>query len=215
MTDREDRMFVTTLQLRDVDTSGRHPYTYLEGRAVPYDVFADVGPFLEQHESGSFTDTTKRGTGKNAPLLLFHDKRSFPIGKAESWSHDDGALDGVWKLNDSPHSQQAARAAHDGELIGMSVGFVPMRFSVERCEDWSGRDWNPDLGAEHKDRWTRHENRLVEVSLTPAPVYEDSGVVLVRSFDWQAERRAFGGGRRFPEVEAWRAEVDALRSAQS
>jgi|SRR5215471_6961429 len=211
----EQRMYRMRLELRDVDPTGRPGrYTFIEGNAVPYGVFADLGPFLEAHAPDSFAQSTRAGTGKGLPLLLFHDQRSFPIGKSEQWKHEGGFLRGVWRLNDAPRSQEAAQAAADGDLVGMSVGFVPMRSSVERCEDWSGRDWNPELGPEHKDRWTREESRLVETSLTPAPVYQDAEVTRVRSFDVYEERSTYQGGRRFPDVEAWRDYLQELRSAQ-
>jgi HK97 family phage prohead protease len=202
----ESRAYVTTLELRDVQAVGK-PYRYLEGRAVPYDTFADLGWFLEQHAAGSFAQSTKAGTGKGLPLLLFHDNRSFPIGKAESWKHDDGALDGVWRLNDSAEAQRAAGAADAGELVGLSIGFAPIR------SDWQYvDDWNPDLGADHKDRVTRLESRLLEVSLTPTPAFLDAEVAVVRTA-FSVEQRQAAARTRPLEVDTWRAELDALRSA--
>lgn len=207
----ETRGFATELVLRDAQAVGR-PYRFLEGRAVPYDVYADLGWFLEQHAAGSFAQSTKAGTGKNLPLLLWHENRSWPIGKAESWTHADGALDGVWRLNDSAEAQRAATAADAGELVGLSIGFAPIR------SDWTYvDDWNPDLGADHKDRVTRLESRLLEVSLTPTPAFEDAEVALVRTA-WTVEQRNAGylatraGGAGAVELDTWRAELDALRS---
>lgn len=200
----EQREYATTFVLRDAQTVGR-PYRYLEGRAVPYDTWADIGWFLESHDARSFKQSTKAGTGKNLPLLLFHENRAFPVGHAEKWSHD-GGLDGVWRLNDSPEAQRAARAVDDGDLLGLSVGFAPIR------SDWRYvEDWNPDLGPDHKDRVVRLESRLLEVSLTPTPAFADAAVGCVRSeYDLQA-RAALARPRR-PEVEAWRELVDGLRS---
>ena len=202
----EARTYVTHLQVRDVQAVGR-PYQWLEGRAVPYDTFADIGYFLEQHAAGSFTKSTKAGTGKGLPLLLFHDNRSFPIGKADSWRHDDGGMDGVWKLNDSAQAQRAARAADDGELVGLSVGFQPIRSDWEYVEDW-----NPDLGPEHMDRCTRIESRLIEVSMTPTPAFSDAGVTLVRTAFSLANRAAMR--TKPPQVQAWRDYLEQVRSGQ-
>src|SRR5215471_9369204 len=200
----EARAYVTTLQLRETQAVGR-PYQYLEGRAVPYDTFADIGWFLEQHAGGSFEQSTKAGTGRALPLLLFHDNRQFPIGKAESWAHDGGGLDGVWKLNDSPQAQTAGRAADDGELVGMSVGFQPIRSDWDYVEDW-----DPDLGPDHMDRVTRLESRLVEVSLTPTPAFADAGVTLVRSAYNLQQRAAMR--TKPPQLEAWRNYLEQVRS---
>ena len=186
----EERQFVVGLELRDaqaVGAAGR--YRFLEGVAVPYDTWADIGPFVEQHAGGSFARST-RGAGKNLPLLLFHDNRKWPVGHAEAGSHD-GGLRGVWRLNDTDDAQTAAKLAEAGDLRGMSIGFQP---NQSKWEPKSADDWNPDLGPDHKDRVTRLESRLLEVSLTPTPAFADAQVALVRT--------AFSRDGR-AEVAAW------------
>jgi hypothetical protein len=206
----EQRLTSVTLALRDVQAVGK-PYRYLEGRAVPYDEFADLGWFLEKHAVGSFAQSTKAGSGKSLPLLLFHDNRNFPVGRSESWSHDGGGLDGVWRLNDSENAQRAASMADAGDLVGMSVGFAPIRSAWDYVEDW-----NPDLGPDHMDRVERQESRLLEVSLTPTPAFEAAAVSCVRTAFTVEERhaaaRAAGRGPRPSQVETWRDEVERLRS---
>jgi HK97 family phage prohead protease len=198
----ELRTYSTTLVLRDVDATGGagRPYQYLEGRAVPYDTWANLGYFLERHAGGSFGQSTKAGSGRALPLLLFHDNRSWPVGHAAEWRHDDGGLDGIWKLNESPEAQRAGRMADDGDLVGLSIGFQPIRSDVDLADKW-----NPELGPEHMDRVTRIESRLLETSLTPTPAFADAGVTLVRS----AYRRPEPDRR---ELEGWRAAVEGLRS---
>jgi hypothetical protein len=205
----EARTYAVTLELRDAQAIGK-PYTYLEGRAVPYETWGDVGFYLEQHAADSFKKSTAGGTGKKLPLLLFHDNRSFPIGHAEQWSHD-GGLVGVWRLNESAEAQQAASASERGDLLGMSVGFMPIRSEWDYLE-WE--DWNPDLGPEHKDKVTRRESRLLEVSLTPTPVFSDAEVSSVRTA-YSMETRAQALGARVRAADAWRATVEELRSAPS
>jgi len=210
----EARAVVADLRLVDAQAVGvGSTYKYLEGRAVPYDVYADVGFFMEEHRAGSFEKSTKAGTGRALPLLLFHDNRAFPIGKAESWSHDDGGLDGVWKVNESTEAQRAAQAADDGELRGLSIGFQPI------VSEWSYvDDWNPDLGADHIDRVTRVESRLLEVSLTPTPAFDEAAVAAVRTAftieQRHAAARAVGRRPARPAVDTWRELVDGLRSSQ-
>jgi HK97 family phage prohead protease len=206
--DPEDRVYGETLVLRDVQTLGK-PFRYLEGRAVPFDTWGDLAWFREQHEQGSLKQSTKGGTGKNLPLLLFHDNRSFPIGAADSWDNRADGLHGVWRLDDHADAQRAAQAATDGMLLGMSIGFQPVRSEWTYCDDW-----DPDLGPEHKDTVIRLESRLLEVSLTPTPVFADAAVTSVRSA--YVEKRSAGlrrSGRT--QVKAWRARVDELRSGPS
>jgi HK97 family phage prohead protease len=202
-TPTEARTYSTTLELRDVQAVGR-PYQYLEGLAVPYDTWADVGWFLESHRAGSFKRSTNGRSGKGLPLLLFHDNRSWPIGHAERWDHDTTGMRGVWKLNDGTDAQTAARMAELGDLVGLSVGFQDVA-----TPEWSFPDeLDPfgDLGPDHKARCTRIESRLVEVSMTPTPAFADAGVTMVRT-------RARRPTPPPLEVDHWRAELETLRSA--
>jgi HK97 family phage prohead protease len=196
----ELRVYATTLELRDVDE--RHGrYTTLAGRAVPYDTYANLGYYLEQHAGGSFEQSTRAGSGRALPLMLFHNNRTFPIGHATEWRHDAGGLDGVWRLNDSDEAQRAARTADDGDLVGMSVGFQPIRSDVQQP-----REWNPELGPDYMDRVTRLESRLLEVSLTPTPAFAEAGVTMVRS------KHPVRPERNRAEIEGWREVADGLRS---
>jgi hypothetical protein len=196
--------------IRDVQAVGK-PYRYLEGRAVPYDTFADIGGFfLEAHAVDSFKRSTKGGTGKGLPLLLFHNNQSWPIGHAESWEHRSDGMHGVWRLNDRPESQQAAQMAESGDLVGLSVGFQPIRSQWTLVEDYA-----PDLGPAHMDSVIRKESRLVETSMTPTPAFADAGVTAVRSAGLDAmhiQQRSKAFRPQPSQVDAWRRTVDQLRS---
>ena len=76
-----------------------------------------------------------------------------------------------------------------GDLLGMSVGFMSVRQEWDYL-DWD--DWDPDLGPDHKDKVTRLEARLLEVSLTPTPVFEAAEVQCVRT---ASRHRGPVGGR--------------------
>jgi len=194
----EVRLYEAPLQLRDTQLVGK-PYKYLEGRAVPYMEWADIGWFLERHENGSLDQTTRAGTGKGLPLLLFHDNRRWPIGVSESWDSQVDGLNGVWRLNDTHDAQQAAMLAESGDLGYLSIGFAPIRSSWEYVDDW-----NPDLGPDHMDRVTRQESRLLEVSLTPTPAFAGAEITQVRT----AERPRPRGESK---VDIWRRELEKLR----
>lgn len=201
MTAAETRTFTTTLELRETETTGRRPYRYLEGRAVPYDQWADVGPFVERHAQDSFKKSTNGGSGKNAPLLPFHDNRTRPLGRAVKWRHDDG-LYGVWELADTAEAQSLAEAANAGELVGLSIGFMDAATPAWDFRGWD--DWDPALGPDHKDRVTRLESRLIEVSLTPTPAYAEAGVECVRTA-YGIEVREAKVPRPALAIDAWRA----------
>jgi phage prohead protease, HK97 family len=193
------------LELRDAHPSGR-PYRHLEGRAVPYDTWENVGWFLEQHVAGSFERSTKGGSGKNAPLLLFHDNRSWPVGHAESWTHESDGMHGVWRLNATPEAQKAAQMASDGDLTGLSIGFQPIHSKWELVDDW-----DPEADADHMDRVSRLESRLIEVSITPTPAFQDAQVTLVRHqarYSREARRQVRGE----TEKDRWLAELGRLKS---
>jgi HK97 family phage prohead protease len=185
------------MQLRDTQLVGK-PYRYLEGRAVPYDEWADIGWFLEQHEQGSLDVTVKQAAAK-LPLLLFHNNRSWPIGVSDQWDSADDGLHGVWRLNDTSDAQQAAKLAESGDLGYLSIGFSPIKSRWEYVDDF-----NPDLGPDHMDRVTRVESRLLEVSLTPTPAFSSAEITQVRT----AERPR---PRQESRADAWRRELEKLR----
>jgi HK97 family phage prohead protease len=194
------------VELRDVQAVGR-PYRFLEGRAVPYDAFADIGWFVEAHRFGSFERSTKGNAGRELPLLLFHDNRNWPAGRAESWTHEADGMHGVWRLNDTTDAQTAATLAASGDLIGLSIGFQPIRSEWELLDE---NEWNPDLGLDHKDRVTRLESRLLEVSMTPTPAFKEAKVTAIReqSVYTRAARSVLLGDT---DKDRWLREVDRLR----
>lgn len=184
------------VELRETQAVGR-PFKYIEGRAVPYNTWQDVGPFMENHGEGSFERSTSGGTGRAAPLLIEHGQRDIDnlIGHAESWRHDGTGLYGVWKLNDQPRAQQAGQLAANGDLSGLSVSFQEVHANKTRHD---GRVWV-----------ARSESRLLEVSLTTMPAFPTAGVVMVRSVfdpDTLAETPI-----PTPDLDAWRARLAGLR----
>ena len=173
------------LELRDVDADGAR---WLEGRAVPYGTWQDVGWYMEMIKKGAFAKSIKEAA-RRLPLLLFHDSRSFPVGVSERWTETDDGLDVVWKLDTSERAQEAARLASEGMLTGLSVGFQGIQ--AERTyDDETGLSWVE-----------RTEARLLEVSLTPTPAYAGAKVALVRSREPHVNGSA-PSRRRSAEVDA-------------
>jgi HK97 family phage prohead protease len=190
-------------ELREVQAVGR-PYRYLEGRAVPYNTWQDVGMFHEMHAEGSFSRSTARTP--ELPLLVGHDHQNLDnlIGKAEKWRHDSTGMYGVWRLNDSPKAQQTARLAESGDLRGLSVGFMPGEF---------GKDWDYAKPRDDRDLgdWiVRTNSRLLEVSVTPVPAFEGAEVTMVRTlYDPDARERT---PIATPELDRWREWAATLHS---
>ena len=197
----EVRLYDTAVELRDVDVAGRRPFTHLEGRAVPYNQWADVGWYLEQWHRDALERSTTAGTGKGLPLLLWHDHHNWPIGLSEGWKSKADGLHGVWRLNDSTEAQRAADLARSGEMGWLSIGFSPIRSDWALCDEF-----NPELGPEHMDRVTRMEARLLEVSLVSTPAFEEAEVTLVRT---AAKRRQ--QAEPYPQLRAWQRELETLR----
>jgi uncharacterized protein len=193
VTDTKRSLF--EVEFRDLETSGHGPFTAIEGRAVPYDTWANVGAYLEQFKRGAFAKSIDE-SAKALPLMLFHGRDSlWPIGLATRWKDAADGLHGTWRLDGSPDAQRAAAMARSGELGYLSVGFVDIRSTPELVGD---RDYNPALGEDHMDRWTRHEARLVEVSIVPTPAYADAQVTMVRAY------RRPAGPDPHPKLTAWK-----------
>jgi uncharacterized protein len=211
------RTMTAALELREI-TPGRAtshgPYTTLEGRAVPYGEDTNLRWFLEQHDAASMKKTTA-GAAKNAPLLAYHNNETSPIGHAESWSHANGGLDGVWRLNNTSQAQEMASLADSGDLTGLSIGFLPIRSRWEFVDEW-----DPDEGPEHMDRVTRMESRLIEVSITPTPAFASAQVTSIRQSpdgllvdgmtveDYKAMRALLGPPT--PRMDEWRQYLTTL-----
>jgi HK97 family phage prohead protease len=203
MTDIAPEIRTYPLELRDAEVTGRGPFTYLEGRAVPYNTWQDVGPIWENHAAGSFERSTKGGSGRNLPLVAGHDAEDLDnlLGHAERWKHDATGMYGLWKLNDQPKAQQAAALVRSGDLTGLSVGFQEMHYEVvPRPKD--------RVNATSRKPWVlRTESRLLHVGITSMPAFPDAGVIGVRSLgaDHYVEPPV-----ATPDLDGWRAKTAGL-----
>lgn len=192
---REGRVYASAgMVLRDAEVTGTR-HRYLEGRACPYGVTTDTGWYTETLARGLFAKSIQEGA-KGLPLLLFHDSKSLDaiVGVAESWDERDDGLHGVWRLSDADHAQRAARMAADGLLGYMSVGFMPIRST-------SAWDDEENLSI------LRTEARLLEVSLTPTPAYQDAQVTKVRTAEVLMSRAVSGR-----EVAGWKTYLEKARA---
>lgn len=192
-------------EVRDVELNATK--TQIAGIAVPYNDPTDLGWFLEDHAPGSLAKSIKEAA-RSLPLTLFHDDEALDshIGVAQEWKELDAGLRGVWKLDDSPTAQRAAKLATPDEDGNAVLGYFSIRFVPIRSEWTLAQDFNPDLGPDYKDRVRRLESRLVAVSLLSTPAFAKATVEFVRSGERQIARKAT---RR--NVDIWREELARLR----
>lgn len=183
------------LELRAENGGSDEPYTELTGRAVPYGSWTDTGWYKEQFTKGAFSKSI-REAAQRLPLLLWHDKRSLPVGVSREWEERDDGLWCTWDIDaDDQLAQDAARKADKLMLTGLSVGF-------QTIENGTKREWD-----DNDMLWvTRSEARLLEVSLVPTPAYAGAQVQLVRSAE-----QGRTGVRRSAEFEAWQSYLDGIR----
>lgn len=159
-------------------------YTEIRGRACPYNVKTDVGPYYEIMMPGCFAKSIQQSP-RPLPLLLFHEtgKTDHIVGHATRWDERPDGLYGTWDIDPSADAQEAARRAERGDLTGLSVRFVPVR--------------DDRIGS---DTVVRHECRLIEVSLTSTPAYKEGVVTSVRSE--RGPRRDTAASTRRPRPNA-------------
>lgn len=200
-----------TIEFREFEASdsGR----FLEGRAVPYDTWADVGWFMEQHAPGSFAKSI-REAAQQLPLLLWHNGRSFPIGTSHEWRDNDAGLDCVWRLDEQdPIAVEAARKAAGGFMTGLSIGFAPVG-AREQDGPEPPHEFTLDENGTMWVRWV--ESRLLEVSLTPTPAFAGAKVAHVRSrYGDQLRHDGKAAARRSAELDGWRRFLAARREGRA
>lgn len=164
--------------MRDVEVSSSGKY--LEGRAVPYNVWTDTGGYMERIMPGTFAKSIQEAAN-GLPLLLSHDSRKFPVGVAERWTEQPDGLIGLWRMDEDDEAAVMAHSkAGKGMLSSLSVGFVPIENWVD--DDGGKRDVNNEVEIDDTGKvWvTRRQARLLEVSLTPTPAYAGAAVLAVR-----------------------------------
>lgn len=153
MTDIERRIAPITLELRE---DGRT----LAGLAVPYGRETRIGSYVEKFAFGAFSDADP----ERVPLLAQHDHESLPVGRAITLTETPGGLEVEARVSQTRAGDDALALIRDGAATGLSIGFVPLQ-----------------------DKWNRTRTvvervkaRLIELSITAFPSYEDARIVAVR-----------------------------------
>lgn len=179
------------LSLRDAELGGDGRTVVLA--CVPFDVPATVddgdGPYREVFRHGAFRHVV------NAPnrveLRYAHQAQGAPYGFGVDLVEDPKYLLGSFRVAPSAQGDQVLALVGDGQLNGVSIGYVP-------GQSREGRDEAGRLVERMRVK------RLAEVSLTPAPAYLDGAHVLAVRED----------GSVFPDRHAAMVERERLRWAR-
>lgn len=138
----------------------------LYGLAVPFGQVATVSdgdgrPYRERFERGAFARSI-RERGDKIKLLVGHDIRRLPIGKATTLEERADGLYAEFAISDTSAGNDALTAIRDGLAGSFSIGFAGIR------EHWDG------------DVLVRTEVALREVSVTEFPAYSGAAIGGVR-----------------------------------
>jgi HK97 family phage prohead protease len=118
------------------------------------------GSYTESWQRGAFAKTIREGIGR-IPVLVRHNRYdpSALVGRTRALTEDSVGLFCELMLGRSPEARRALEDVEDGLQDGLSIGFMPIRDK-----------WN-----EKHTAVIREEARLREISLTPWPVYQETG----------------------------------------
>lgn len=156
------RTNASDLELSRDDSEGRT----VHGIVVPFGPTIEVddgfGRFKERFDRGAFTRTIAE-RGSRVKLLVSHQHRSLPIGKAVELREDAAGLFGAFRVSKTPEGDNALELVRDGVVDSFSVGFVPVR------------------DRRHGDVTVRIEVALREASLVAFPAYEGALIAGVRA----------------------------------
>ncbi|GAS87540.1 HK97 family phage prohead protease [Mycolicibacterium brisbanense] len=143
----------------------------IHGIAVPYEQITnireldDMGRIVEHREKftyGSFARSI-RERGHKVKLLVGHDERKLPVGRAVDLREDRDGLMAAFEVSDTTAGNDLLTLVREGTVDSFSIGFTPI-----------------------KERWERDlrihlEAGLREVSAVTWPAYPGAQIAGVRS----------------------------------
>lgn len=117
----ENRSFETELEIR-AEGDGRT----VCGVCVPYDVEQRINPSLvEVFRRGAFANVAR--AAHRVKLLVGHDSRALPIGRATLLRDDERGLYGEFRVSQGPRGDEVLELVRDGALTDLSIGFQPLK----------------------------------------------------------------------------------------
>jgi uncharacterized protein len=133
----------------------------LTGTVMPYNQEARIGSYTETFRPGAFADADPT----QVPLLAVHDREQLPIGRALSLTDGPTGLGAELRVSQTRLGDEVLELVRDGAATGLSVGFAPIEDA-----------WNTT-----RSRVERIKAKLVEISITAFPAYQDARILAVRS----------------------------------
>lgn len=133
----------------------------LSGTVMPYNTEARIGSYTEKFLPGAFAGADPA----QVPLLAVHDHESLPIGRALTLTDGPAGLDAELRVSETRLGDEVLTLVRDGAATGLSVGFVPVE------DRWNAK----------KTVVERVRARLVEISITAFPAYQDARILAVRT----------------------------------
>jgi HK97 family phage prohead protease len=122
----ESRSYELDLEVRD-DGDGRT----ICGICVPYNVEQRIHAGLtEVFLPGAFDGVTR--AAHRVKLLMGHDSKGFPLGRAHILREDASGLYGEFRVSKTDVGDQALELVRDGVLTNLSVGFQPLKDNKRR-----------------------------------------------------------------------------------
>jgi Escherichia/Staphylococcus phage prohead protease len=143
----------------------------IHGLAVPYEQITDIrelddrGQVVDYREKftyGSFARSI-RERGHKVRLLVGHDTRKLPVGRAVELREESNGLHAAFEVSDTSVGNDLLTLVRDGIADSFSIGFTPVR------ERWEG-------GVR-----IHLEAMLREVSAVTFPAYPGAAIAGVRS----------------------------------
>lgn len=96
------------------------------GICVPYDVPQKIHASLtEVFRRGAFQNVTR--AAHRVKMLVGHDSRALPIGRATLLREDAGGLYGEFRISKTQRGDEILELVADGALNQLSVGFQPLK----------------------------------------------------------------------------------------
>lgn len=158
------------------------------GLVVPYGSETTIHEghrtYVERFAPGAFARSI-RERGDRVKLLINHDRKALPIGRAVALREDPAGLVGEFRVSQTAAGDEALALVRDGVVDSFSVGFVPVRD-------------RQDNGVV-----VRTEAAIREASLVAFPAYEGALIAGVRSATPAPHFRNLAAAR----LEALRAEI--------
>lgn len=117
----ETRAYDTELEIR-AGTDGRT----ICGVCVPYNIEQRIhGSLVEVFRPGAFANVSR--AAHRVKLLVGHDSRALPIGRATLLREDPKGLYGEFRVSQGSRGDEVLELVRDGALTDLSIGFQPLK----------------------------------------------------------------------------------------